>query len=76
MGVAAQIVESPPRSSEGRPYFDHPLGVVERPHKGLELTRSMERREPPVETQLAFGESLPQAVDELAAEGLGEDLLG
>ena len=76
VGVAAQVLQRLPRTSERRPYFDDPLVAVERPHKRLELTRSIEWRKPPVETQLALGESLPETVDELAAKDLGEDLLG
>ena len=75
VGVAAQILQRPPSSSEGRPYFEHPLVAVERPHKGLEVVRSIQRREPPVETQLAFEEGLPETVHELTAENLGEDVL-
>ncbi len=35
----------------------------------------MERREPPVEAQLVLSEGLPQAVNELTTENLGEDVL-
>ena len=76
VGVATQIRKRPPRSSEGRPYFDHPLVAVQGPHKGLEVARSIERREPPVEAQLACGEGFVETVDELTAKDLGENLLG
>ena len=41
----------------------------------LELRRSIQRRKSPVETELAFDEGLPQAVNELTTENLGEDVL-
>ena len=75
MGVTAQVLQSLPRPSEGRPHFDDPLGAVQGSHKGLERRLSIEGREPPVEAQLALDEGFVETVDELAAENLGEDLL-